>query len=147
MVQSVHCVALSQPQKGHFGRHEPAGEVSEQKVVTERNEILQLPEQGAGVSVVVVTQREVLSLGSSLEECLMTVSIKMELFLSIHYLDVFVEPRLVPQSDLVEFVWVTAVDHVARHHDGPVLAVHQTLHQLGAVRPFQLPLHGLHHLL
>ena len=59
----------------------------------------------------------------------------------------FVEPRLVPQTDLVEFVRVTAVDHLPRDDHGPVQPEHQALHELHTVHPLQLPLQGLHHLL
>ena len=68
LVQSPESLALSELQEGDFGGHEPAGEVSEDEIVPERNEVLELPEDRAGVTVVVVPEREILGLGSGFEE-------------------------------------------------------------------------------
>ena len=62
-------------------------------------------------------------------------------------LDVFEEPGLVPQPDLVELVGVGRLNHVARHHGGLVPAEHDALHEVMVIGPLQLPLQGLDHLL
>ena len=62
-------------------------------------------------------------------------------------LDVFEEPGLVPQSDLVEFVRMRGLHHVACNHHGLIPTEHETLHEVVVVRPLQLSLQGLDHLL
>ena len=62
-------------------------------------------------------------------------------------LDMFEEPGLVPQPDLVEFVGVGRLHHVAGHHGGLVPAEHHALHEVMVVGPLQLPLQSLDHLL
>ena len=62
-------------------------------------------------------------------------------------LDVFEEPGLVPQPDLVEFVRVRGLHQVACHHHGLIPTEHETLHKVVVVRPLQLSLQGLDHLL
>ena len=62
-------------------------------------------------------------------------------------LDVFEEPGLVPQPDLVELVGMGRLHHVARHHGGLVPTEHDALHKVMVVGPLQLPFQCLDHLL
>ena len=69
-------------------------------MVAKRNDVLDLPEYGPGVPVVVVPQRDVLPPLAEIQEGL----------------DVFEEPGLVPAPNLIEFARLTAVHQVASHN-------------------------------
>ena len=71
-------------------------------MVAEWNDVLNLPEDGPGVPVVVVPQRDVLGALPEIEESL----------------DVFEEPRLVPATNFIEFARLAAVHQVASHDHG-----------------------------
>ena len=129
-IKSLQCFALSELEQRDFGRDEPAEEEAEDDVVAEGNDVLDLPEDGTRVTVVVVTQWDVLASLSALQEGL----------------DMFEEPGFVPAPDLIQFAGLAAVHHVTRHNYRPLLGEHQTLNKVRRVAPLHLPLEGLDHL-
>ena len=139
LIKFPQCFTSGQFEKWHFRRDEPTEEVSEHDIVTERNDILNLPENWPmekivlrkkwvlnakavnrpGMPVVVVYHRNVLDCRHSFVQILFSV---------------FKEPWLKPATDLVELAWFTPIDHVPSHQNWLLLGVHQALDKLIGLR-------------
>jgi hypothetical protein len=98
-------------EEGDLGRDEPAESVSEQRVVSEPQNVGHLPENALGVAMVVVGGGDVLVTRAGLEEAA----------------NVLIEPGLVVAGDAVNLVRLGVVCHVAGHNNGSLLGVYQSL--------------------
>ena len=99
-------------------------------MVSEWDDVLNLPEDRTRVTVIIVTKWNVLCASSSVQESL----------------DMFEEPRFVPVTNVVELTRLAAVHHGASHDHSMVTREHQALHKVSCVHTLHLLLECLDHL-
>ena len=127
-VELAELLGLQPLHDGNVGGHGPAEQVAENRVVSERDNVLDLPEQTARMPVVVVAERDVFDASAAVQV----------------FLDVREEPWLPVVADGVDQAWLGGFDHISFHNDPVVGRVYERLDKIdaGVVERFFAGLHG-----